>query len=151
MLGATQAAARASTLADYSEDQSALDSMVRGRITEIAKAATVTISRRSYEDFSAIGKPEDFKDSNGNGAYDAGECFSDVNGDRSWNADRRRNGNGGAGDVVVYTVKATFPDLTPVRVLMGQPDTSRSVSARTVLRNQPFAVENDPTALVCPS
>ena len=95
--------------------------------------------------------PEDFNDSNGNGLYDPNECFTDMNGNARWDADRgRSNSQGGADDVVLYTVSVSYNKIFPLWKLIGQPSTN-VISAETTLRNQPFGVQSQQIGMrICP-
>jgi hypothetical protein len=52
------------------------------------------------------------------------------------------NGIGGARDVVLYTANVTYPRMFPLHSMIGLPS-NVTVSATTVLRNQPFDEQND--------
>ncbi|KAE8235610.1 hypothetical protein A4X03_0g9717, partial [Tilletia caries] len=93
--GAVSKAARDATLESNAINQAALDTKVREKVLNVFKNGDVTFERKSYDSYSEVGQPEAFTDSNKNGRYDAGECFEDVNGNSSWDADRGATGNGG--------------------------------------------------------
>lgn len=96
----------------------------------------VTLDTLVYRDFADIGQPEPYTDANGNGMRDAGEAFSDINGNAQWDRDMGRAGLGGPGDVVVYRVGYAWGILTPVaRRLMGA-EIRQTASA--AVRNKPF-------------
>jgi hypothetical protein len=98
---------------------------------------TYEIKRVNYYTFADVGRPEDFTDKNGNDAYDANECFTDENASGEWEGDVSKDGLGGANDVVLYTVNVSYDRVFPIWTLIG--GTQRTtVSARTILRNQPF-------------
>lgn len=146
--GAVAKAARAATLEANAGDQSALDNAVRERVLVVFKNANVTFSRKSYESFDEIGDPEPYTDKNKNGQYDPGECFEDMNGNSSWDPDRGKSGNGGAEDVVLYTAKMKFKRILPLWAMMGFPNES-TLSATTVLRNQPYANATQSSKVIC--
>lgn len=146
--GAVSNAGRAATLEGNAGDQSALDDMVRDRVQAIFSEAELTFTRRAYESYDEIGDPEPFTDKNNNGKYDSGECFEDLNGNRSWDADRGSAGNGGAEDVVLYTVEMDFDRLLPVWKMLGQ-DQHQKLTATTVLRNQPYNVNTSTREVIC--
>ena len=105
-------------------------------------------TRKSYATFGYI-SPESFVDTNGNGKRDAGECYTDVNGNSTWDADPGVSGNGGAGDTVLYTASITYTRLFPMSIWMGWSRTA-TLSASTVLKNQPWAAQASSTpATVC--
>lgn len=146
--GAVNKAARSSTLEGYINDPSSLDAEVRARVKNVFKDAQVNFSRKSYESFTEVGKPEPFTDKNGNNAYDSGECFEDMNGNGSWDADRGTTGNGGADDVVVYIASMKYDRILPVWRMLGQPQQKTLVST-TVLRNQPFNANTVSSKVIC--
>lgn len=146
--GAVSNAGRASTLESNAADQSALDAKVRTEVLKVFSNATVTFRRKAYESYDDIGKPEPFTDSNNNNRYDAGECFEDLNNNGSWDSDRGSDGNGGAEDVVLYTASMKFKRILPVWKMLGQP-LETTLSATTVLRNQPYNVNTTTSKIIC--
>lgn len=135
--GAVEQAGRLSALESGISQQSAIDDVVRLTVHDVAPQASFTFQRRSYTDFNSVNRPEDYTDSNGNGFYNAGECFSDVNGNGQWDSDRGITGQGGADDVTEYTVTMRYPWLMPMPSLLGWDD-ENVVTARTILKNQPY-------------
>ena len=148
---ALQVAARDSGLESNNSNQNAVDAAVRDRIKTVIPNASISIQRRSYTDFTDVNTPEDFNDSNGNGLYDPNECFTDMNRNARWDADRgRSNSQGGADDVVLYTVSVSYDKIFPLWKLIGQPSTN-VISAETTLRNQPFGVQSQQIGTrICP-
>lgn len=138
--GAVQKAARDSGIEGGSTNSVAIDGVVQKMVRTIAPAATFVSSRKSYDTFSAI-SPEAFTDSNGNGVRDVGECFTDENGNGTWDADPGITGQGGASAVSLYTMTATYPRLFPVARLFGW-SASQTISATTLLKNQPYATQS---------
>jgi hypothetical protein len=115
----------------------------------VSDAATFSSERLGYTNFTDIGTPEEFDDKAPfNNKYDPGECFYDVNGNKQWDADRGRTGQGGAQDVIVYRVTVSFPRLFPMNGLLGW-DENQSVSGSTVLRNQPYAQQRIERVKIC--
>ena len=148
--GAMQKAARNSSLQSAQGGQAAIDAMVTNQVQSIMPSATVSFDRDNYSTFSKVNKPEDFTDTNSNGSYDAGECFQDVNGNITWDSDGGRDGIGGANDVVEYTATVRYPSFIPGGAALGISPTT-TITAKTVLRNQPFATEPGWSARqVCP-
>ncbi|MBN8850192.1 MAG: pilus assembly protein, partial [Sphingomonas sp.] len=93
--------------------------------------------------------PEPFVDSNHNGVRDAGECFTDINGNGVWDSDPGANGQGGASDVTMYTMTATYPRLFPIAKMVGW-SSKLTISAMTFLKNQPYATQIQKTqATIC--
>lgn len=150
LTGALQKAGRDSTIQGAATRSTALDNAVMTMVRQVAKSATFTSTRKSYAQFSNI-KAEVFQDNNSNGVYDqASECFTDVNGNNLWDADPGLSGQGGANDVVLYTIKVTYPRLFPLYGMMGW-SANQSIAASTVLKNQPYANQASFTAKqVCP-
>lgn len=146
--GAMQKAGRDSAIQGGGENTSTIDGKVTYMVKNIAKNATITFTRKNYDSFSVI-KPEPFVDTNGNGVRNAGECYTDINGNNQWDADPGVNGQGGANDVTVYTATVTYPHLFPVASLLGWPST-QTITASTLLKNQPYASQTTVTpATVC--
>jgi Flp pilus assembly protein TadG len=135
--GATQKAARDSTIEGAETKGLAIDDAVRNSVHDVLPSATVTFDRRAYRDYSDVHQPEDFTDVNGDGACDDGEPFEDANGNGVWDADRGADGMGGARDAVLYTVTVSYPRVFPLMHLLGFPATV-STQTQTVLRNQPY-------------
>lgn len=146
--GAVNKAARSSALEGYVNDPSALDQAVLRKVRVVFKGAQVNFSRKSYESFTEVGKPEPFTDKNGNNRYDSGECFEDMNANGNWDSDRGTSGNGSADDVVVYTASMKYNRILPVWRMLGQPQEKTLVS-KTVLRNQPFASNTVASKVIC--
>jgi len=146
--GSVAQAARASTLEGNASTQTALDAAVRKQVKKVFKNANVTFTRKAYDSYDEIGDPENYTDSNNNGRYDSGECFQDVNGNGSWDADRGQTGNGGAEDVVVYSAKMDVTRILPVWAMLGQSQKT-TIKASTVLRNQPYAAATSTNKVIC--
>lgn len=122
-----------------------IDDKVKAAIYPVAKNATFTFTRKSYKTFSYV-SPERFTDTNGNGVRDSTECYDDVNGNQRWDADPGSEGQGGANDVTLYTVVATYPRLFPLARILGWPST-QSATADTLLKNQPYATQAIPAVV----
>lgn len=148
--GAVAKAARAATLESNAASQAALDDAVAAAVRKVFHDAGVTFTRKTYDSFGDVGNPEPFKDSKKplNGVYDEGECFEDINGNGKWDADRGRDGNGGADDVVLYTASMKIKRVLPVWRMLGQPQES-TLTATTVLRNQPYAIGTKASVVKC--
>lgn len=146
--GAVEQAARSSSL--ETADTVAADQIVEEIVGPILPGMTMTTTRMSYFDFTDIDRPERWNDVDGNGSCDNGESFTDENRSGSWDADVGSSGNGGAGDVVFYTVTVTYRTAFPIPAL---PDTwsERTLSSTAVRKNQPFATQTTlaSTAGVC--
>lgn len=134
--GAVQKAARDSALEGGSDQASTFDDRVLSMVKLIAPNATYASQRKSYSTFSSV-KPEDFTDKNKNGVCDNGESFTDINGNKTWDLDPGIGSQGGADDVVKYTMNITYPRLFPMGKLLGWSD-KVTISSSTYLKNQPY-------------
>lgn len=138
--GAVQQVARDGTL--ETADTSAADAFVSNLVSGVAPDAAITSSRQSYYDFADLARPEAWNDKNDNGKCDDGESYTDENKNGSWDADVGQNGNGGANDVVLYTVRVTYKPLFPVPYLTDR-HSQRTLSATAVKKNQPYALQEN--------
>ncbi|KHK92036.1 pilus assembly protein TadE [Novosphingobium malaysiense] len=136
--GAVQRAARDSAI--ESADTATQDAYIEKLVRQAAPGATVTTQRKSYYDFADIERPEAWNDKNNNGVCDNSESYTDENKNGQWDADVGKSGNGGANDVVVYTVTVTYEPMFPIPGLYGSSD-KRTLSASAVRKNQPFALQ----------
>ena len=134
--GAVHEAARASSL--ETGDATEADARISDMVTSIAPGAEVKSTRLSYYDFADLGRPEKWADINKDGTCSGGESYVDENQNGRWDADIGKDGNGGAGDVIVYTVEVTYPRLFGVALIPGGTG-DRTISASVVRKNQPFA------------
>ena len=147
--GAVHAAGRDSGLESGADFMTGLDDQVRSQVLQIVPKGSVLTSRTNYENFNDVEKPEDFVDANSNGAYDEDECFTDVNGNLQWDEDRGIEGLGGADDVVLYTATLEYDRFVPIHLIGGA--RRRTVTANTILRNQPFGDQAErPEEQICP-
>lgn len=109
----------------------------------LLKGSTVTVTVRSYFDFTNIGKPEKLTfDADGNGEVDPGDCFIDSNKNDVFDTDYGQSGTGGPDDIVSYEVNVTSPRLFPLPGLFGASE-QMSISSSTAVRNQPFGAQVD--------
>lgn len=140
--GAMQKAGRDMTLENAASRTAANDARVRAQVLNIVpNGATVEFERLSHFDFTDIGEPEEFADDNLDGICNNNEVYADANGNSQWDADRGRDGIGGARDAVLYTAIVTYPRMFPMFELAGMPD-QVTLRSSTVLRNQPFDEQN---------
>jgi Flp pilus assembly pilin Flp len=144
--GAMQKAARDQTLqvSNTALANAALDARVLQLIQGMAPTATATSTRRSYPNFTSVGAPEPFTDANGDGDRDPGECYSDINGNSQWDADRGTSGDGGASDVVLYSMNVVYPRVFPVYKLIGG-NPNMTIAASAIMKNQPWMDQTIPT------
>lgn len=159
LTGAVQKAGRDSGIEGGATTSSSIDtavvSMVGNVVTNLTQSCATTVttpswcsSRENYDTFAAVA-PEPFSDNNSNGVRDAGECYTDMNNNGTWDINPSLSGQGGASDVAVYTMTIRYPRLFPVAGLIGFPTIS-TITAKTLLKNQPYASQSvSPTPTVC--
>jgi Flp pilus assembly protein TadG len=160
--GAVQKAGRDATLQSASGTSAAardaLDQKVRDQVNPLKPGATMTFTRRSYRTFSqaAAAAAETFTDS-ASGTFHDGVCnnnesFNDLNSNGFRDLDGGDSvGNAGARDNLVYTVTVSYPELFPIHRFIGG-STTTTISASTVLSNQPYGEQNaaGPSVGHCP-
>ena len=56
---------------------------------------------------------------------------------------------GGADDAVLYTMTVTYKQMFPMSTMLGW-SPNKSITASTVLRNQPYGSQNVPVYAICP-
>ena len=134
--GVVEAAARSSSL--ETANTTVADAKVKKDLEPILPGATFETKRVSYFDFADVGRPEQWNDANDDGLCSDGETFTDENRNGHWDADVGASGNGGAGDVVLYTVTVTYKPVFAVPLLKND-EGNRTLSATAVKKNQPFA------------
>lgn len=139
--GAMQKVGREFSLEDAMSNRARLEGFVTAQVTTVAPGAQVSFARQSYFDFSDIGRAEQFDDINANGRCDNNEPFEDVNGNASWDADRGKDGFGGARDAMVLTATVRYRRLFPLTAFLGGSD-RLVLRASSVLRNQPYDEQN---------
>ncbi len=151
LYGALQEAGRDAGLESGSANLSQIDAAVLEKVKYLTPQGAIVATRKNYSNFEDVGTPEDFIDKNGNLSYDAGECFTDVNGNNMWDTDRGGTGLGGADDVVAYTAALTYKRIFPLGKLLGWSDTT-TISATTISRNQPYGDQAERSEVqVCPA
>lgn len=125
-----------------------LTELVKARVQTVLPRSTVVVSPTSYNKFQNVGKPEPITtDTAPLGIYNAGDCFTDVNGNGSWDSDAGKSGTGGSDDVVLYTATVSYREMVPISGFLGW-GANRMLTATTMLKNQPYASQPDP-ATVC--
>jgi Flp pilus assembly protein TadG len=148
LTGAVQKAGRDSGIEGGSTTSATIDNKVKAMVLKIAPNATFSSTRKSYDNFTEVA-PEPFTDTNHNGVRDSGECFTDVNANGVWDSDPGSTGQGGADAVAIYTMTVTYPRLFPIAKLVGWSN-NQTVSAMTLLKNQPYANQVTTTSVtVC--
>lgn len=122
---------------------------IENRVNDIARNATYELEVTNFYNFSGIGRSEKLiTDHNGNGQYDAGDCWQNLDYEEEgsnpeFDLDAGRDGVGGADDVVFYEMKLTMPRLFPVGAPLGLSG-NYSITARAAVRNQPYARQKVP-------
>ena len=144
LTGAVQKAGRDSGIEGGASTTSAIDAKVQTAVSKVVTISSIASTRKSYDSFSNVA-PEPFTDSNSNGIRDAGECFTDENANGTWDADPGATGQGGASAVVLYTVSISYKRVFPITGFLGGSST-QTVSATTLLKNQPYAAQSTTTA-----
>jgi Flp pilus assembly protein TadG len=137
--GAVEKAARDSSL--ETADTTVADGLVSKTIKRVLPGATVSSTRKSYYDFVNANKGEDLDDANDDGECSPGESYTDMNGNQRWDEDLGKDGNGGANDVIVYTVTVAYNPTFEVP-LVPLDWTRREITSTAVKRNQPFALQS---------
>lgn len=137
--GAMETAARASALTGATTDT--LDATVKGIVKPALPGATFTFTRKSYYDFTDIGRKEKWTDANNNGTCDNKETYVDENGNGKWDTDVGESGNGGAGDVITYTVSVVYTPVFKVPFMSNQWN-AVTLNSSTVRKNQPFSTQS---------
>lgn len=134
--GAVEQAARSSSL--QGGNTVTADKMVGDMVKRVLPGVTISSQRMSYFDFADIKRPEKWNDADADATCNNGEGYMDENGNGIWDSDIGVSGNGGASDVIIYTVTATY---SPVFKIPFAPQSwnQRSLSSTAVRKNQPFA------------
>ncbi|MGB3797093.1 MAG: TadE/TadG family type IV pilus assembly protein [Alteraurantiacibacter sp.] len=134
--GAVQSAARDASL--EGGDTDAADALVLERVAGVMPGVELETSRTSYYDFADIERAEQWNDADDNGICDNGEAYVDENRNEQWDDDVGVSGNGGANDVVIYSVEATYEPIFKVPFLR-EAWQSRTLTSSALKKNQPFA------------
>ena len=116
--------------------------IVGNRTMGLVDMDEVDIDVLIYASFDRVGAPEPFVDAEPfNGVFDAGEAYTDVNGNSQWDADQGRPGGGRSGEIVLYRVTYDAPSMTGFLddSLFGGDGTIRQ-TARLAVRNEPFDI-----------
>ena len=98
----------------------------------------LTVTTKSYAEFSNVGEHEPYIDANGNGIHDVGENYTDVNGNGQYDEDMGAAGFGNTSEVVVYTITYPWQLFTPFAGTVLGNEGVVNISSRIVLQNEPF-------------
>lgn len=140
--GAIQKAARDSTIEGAAVNPAQLDGIVTKAVHAVASGATLKFDRRAYANFTDAARPEDFTDVDADGMCNNGEPFEDSNGNGTWDLDPGKSGFGGARDAVLYSVTVTYQRAFPIAGFIPGQTNDFTLTADTVLRNQPYGGSN---------
>lgn len=145
--GVLDRAARAASVGTLNTTQ--IDAYIDAQMQTInSKNGTTSVTKKSYYNFSRIGKPEKItSDTPPLGVYNSGDCFEDANGNGSYDTATGNTGLGGADDIVFYQVTVSMPRLFPMAKMLGWSAT-QSATANATIRNQPWSNQATP-ATVC--
>lgn len=145
--GVLDRAGRAASVGTMNTSQ--IDSYIATQMQTInAKNGTTSITKKSYYNFSRIGKPEKITtDIAPLGSYNSGDCFEDANGNGNYDTSTGNDGLGGADDIVYYQVTVSMPRLFPMAKMLGW-NATQSATANAIIRNQPWSNQATPP-IVC--
>lgn len=137
--GEVQAAGRASALETASDTNRALlDASVETAVKRLVGGGTFSFNRLSFKSYGrAQSRAEAFVDSNGDNICNNNESFDDANRNGIRDTDSGVQGQGGAKDVTIYSVTLRYNRMFPMASLLGWSQ-QVSMTAHTILRNQPF-------------
>lgn len=137
--GAVKAAARMATTGQFTGTQ--IDAYVT-TVSNSIPSSSVEISKRSYDRFGAVGKPEPItSDTDPIGQYNTGDCYEDRNRNGVWDngASSGYVGLGNADDIIRYSATVSYPTLFPFLVKMAGFSDTAKISSTTVMQNEPYA------------
>jgi hypothetical protein len=137
--------------------QQEIDERLRGQIMKLLpNDAVINGPTRAnfsdYQDSGEFGLAEPYTDTNSDGECNNGEVYEDRNGNSSYD---NRSGDyvgtekdqGGARDVVRYSVKVTYDGFFPLPSTLGE----RTIEAESVIVNQPFDDQAEAVTGTCDS
>lgn len=143
--GSLESVARSAGVGGANVDTSTFQTAVENQIKQIAPGASFVWQPQSYYQFSGIGKPEKLiTDQNGNGSYDPGDCWEDLNPNGVYDSTPGKSGVGGADDIVFYQLTVTFPALVPLGGFIPGLGSSHTSVLNTIIRRQPYAAQVTP-------
>lgn len=146
MQGALNDAARKAAVENPDFDSSGetieeqVENNIRDIVGTVALNATISVTQRSFFEFSNIGNPEKLMtDVNGNGQFDEddGDCWEDANENGEFDTDAGRDGRGGSNEVVFYTANISMPRLLPLDSFVNVSPTI-DMAIETAVRTQPY-------------
>lgn len=124
--------------AGFATNEDYIKDFVQNSLRKVAGNSTVTTQLNVYDSFASVGQPEPYTDTNGNSAYDSGECYTDINNNNSWDNDMGADGTGAGENIMVMNINVDLPYVTGR--LMGKITGKNSIvlSTSTAVRNEPF-------------
>ncbi|MEQ6333093.1 TadE/TadG family type IV pilus assembly protein [Sphingobium sp. MK2] len=145
--GVLEQASRSASVGTLNSAQ--IDAYIAAQMATInTKNGTTSVVKKSYYNFSRVGKPEKITtDTAPLGSYNVGDCYEDANGNGTYDTALGSNGLGGADDIVYYEVTVSMPRVFPMAKMLGWSAT-QSAKATTIVRNQPWANQPKP-AIIC--
>jgi Flp pilus assembly protein TadG len=146
--GALNEAARQVTVGGITSD--AVQTFVRGRVSTISSAAAAgtIVTPSSFYDFTGIKTLEPITtDKNNNGQLDAGDCYTDYNGNKVRDTNGGASGLGTSDDIVYYNATMTYTSLVPIQSMIGW-SSQETITVMSMMRNQPYGAQPTP-ATVC--
>ncbi len=150
--GAMQEAARKSSMESASDvaKKALIDESVMSSVKPIVGSkATFQFNRQAFYNYrTAETKAEEYSDSNNNGLCDNNEPFEDIDGNGTWTSNYSESGQGGAKDVMIYTVQLEFQRFFPILDKVGFDDKAK-IEAQTLLKNQPYSGQKKPEVGNC--
>ena len=129
-----------------------IDTSIKTKVAAVLPASArqdgITITKKSYYNFSRVGKPEKLTTDQGTiGTYDsATDCYEDANENNRYDVAGGASGIGSADDIVFYQVDVQFPRLFPIAGLLGWP-TQQTATVKSIVRNQPYDGQSAPKIL----
>jgi hypothetical protein len=108
--------------------------IIEDRTFGLVDMATTQIHTKVYPSFNNIGQPEPLNDRNHNGQRDAGESYTDTNGNGQWDGDMGVAGMGGPSDIVLYEIEYQTHSITALLEPIIGEFTHRAAVA---VRNEP--------------
>lgn len=148
--GEVNAVGRNSTLETATDaNRTQLDQELEAQVKRLVRNGQMSFKRTAYKSYGrAQAKAESYNDANSNGACDNGESFDDANRNGVRDLDSGQDNGGGARDVVIYTATLTYDRIFPIATLLGW-SKNVTMSASTILRNQPFDKQAEPLIGKC--
>lgn len=134
--GVVRAAARMATTgsSDNGANGANIDAYVRDNL-HLYGNTRVDITKASYAQYDQVAQPEKVTSGTvGQAPY----CWTDVNGNKSYDKDPGETGLGGPNDIIEYKVKVTYPAIFPliVHTVLGTDDIS--LESEATVQNEPF-------------